>query len=80
MLHDTGRRGAAARFSRRLQSCGVKLDRLDGHPESKKWDIVGPQSFSKGPRKPRSAASNRRQTTQDYRHVVTAISLTRQRQ
>jgi hypothetical protein len=51
MLRDTCRRGAAARFSRRLHPSGVKLDRLDGHPKFfYKWDIVGPNFSSKGPK------------------------------
>jgi hypothetical protein len=27
------------------------MDRLDGHPELKKWDIVGPQRFYTRPKK-----------------------------
>jgi len=51
-LHDTGCRGASARFSRRLYPRGVGMDRLDGHPELKRWDILGAQRFSKHPNFP----------------------------
>jgi hypothetical protein len=64
---DMGRRSAAARFSRRLHPRGVKLDRLDGHPESKQWDIVrgGPQRFRSCGRAPRHQNDAKRPR---YRH------------
>jgi len=50
-LRGFGRRGAAARFSRRRHPSGVKMHRLDGHHELKKLDIQGSLLFSKRPRK-----------------------------
>jgi hypothetical protein len=48
ILRNTGRRGAAARLSRRLHPIGVKMDRLDGHPVLKKWDIVAEKIARRG--------------------------------
>jgi len=50
-LRGLGRRGAAARFSRRRHPRGVKLYRLDGHLEFKKLDIRGSLLFMKRPKK-----------------------------
>jgi hypothetical protein len=65
-LRGLGRRGAAARFSRRRHPRGVKLYRLDGHLELKKWDIQGSLLFFEAPKETGVAASIRRQMTQTY--------------
>ena len=47
----TARYGSSRRRCSFLHPRGVKMDRLDGHPELKKWDIVGAQRFLKRPKK-----------------------------
>ena len=51
ILRGLGRRGAAARLSRRPHPRRVKMYRLDGHPRLKKLDIQGSLLFSNRPKK-----------------------------